>query len=76
MSDDSASASSRGVALLLCALCCFLLCGMHRLYVGRRWSGLLWVATLGFLGIGQLMDLMLILVGRFRDREALPLTRW
>lgn len=39
--------------------CCglFLLAGLHRIYVGRFWTGLLWFFTLGLFGIGQLIDL-------------------
>jgi hypothetical protein len=36
------------------------LAGVHRLYSGKYLSGLVWLFTLGFLGIGQLIDLVLI----------------
>lgn len=36
------------------------LAGVHRLYSGKYLSGLVWLFTLGFLGIGQLIDLALI----------------
>ena len=35
-------------------------CGLHRLYVGRTWTGLLWLFTLGLLGFGQLFDLFFL----------------
>ncbi|TXN22143.1 TM2 domain-containing protein [Methylobacterium sp. WL9] len=46
------------VALLLWSCGLFLLCGLHRIYVGRFWTGLLWFFTLGLCGIGQLIDLL------------------
>jgi hypothetical protein len=36
------------------------LAGVHRLYSGKYLTGLVWLFTLGFLGIGQLIDLLLI----------------
>jgi TM2 domain-containing membrane protein YozV len=45
--------------LLWCA--CFLgVSGLHRLYNGKIFTGLLWLFTLGFFGIGQFVDLFLI----------------
>ena len=45
------------VAFVLWGCGLFLLCGLHRIYVGRFWTGLLWFFTLGLCGIGQLIDL-------------------
>ncbi len=36
------------------------ICGLHRLNAGRTWTGLLWLLTLGLLGVGQFIDLFLI----------------
>lgn len=35
-------------------------CGVHRLYNRKPLSGILWLITFGFFGIGQLIDLFLI----------------
>ena len=48
---------SKGVAYLLWC-CCFIgLCGIHRFYIGKIGTGLLWLFTFGLLGIGQFIDL-------------------
>ncbi|HEX8158767.1 MAG TPA: TM2 domain-containing protein [Solirubrobacteraceae bacterium] len=52
--------SSNGVAYLLWLACCIGFCGIHRFYLGKPISGLLWLFTLGLLGFGQLLDLVLI----------------
>ena len=34
--------------------------GIHRLYLGKKTTGLIWLMSGGLLGIGQLIDLILI----------------
>lgn len=49
---------SKGVAyFLLIGGSCLFLCGLHRFYLGKVGTGLLWLFTFGLLGIGQLIDL-------------------
>ena len=48
---------SPGVAFLLWLACLFGLCGLHRFYLGKPVSGFLYLVTLGFFGIGQIIDL-------------------
>ncbi|WP_082733790.1 TM2 domain-containing protein [Polycladidibacter hongkongensis] len=60
-------------AALLCFFLGFL--GLHRFYVGKIGTGILQLLTLGGLGIWSLIDLVLIIVGSFKDKEGLPLKR-
>lgn len=45
----------------LCWVACLIGCnGIHRMYAGKWITGFLWFFTLGFLYIGQVIDLFLI----------------
>jgi len=68
------SPSSRLIALILCILLGFL--GIHRFYVGKWGTGLLMLLTGGLLGIWVIIDIILIAVGAFRDKQNLPVLRW
>lgn len=52
--------NNAGTAYVLWLGCLLQVHGLHRLYNGKILTGLLWMATLGLFGVGQLIDLLLI----------------
>lgn len=64
---------SKMVALILCILGFFGLGGLHRIYVGKVGSGVLYFFTYGLCCIGTILDLLAILSGGFRDSYGQPL---
>jgi TM2 domain len=65
---------NRLTALLLCVFLGPF--GAHRFYVGKIGTGLIWLFTLGFLGIGVVYDLIFIATGEFRDDRERRVVRW
>ncbi len=63
-------------ALLLCGGSFLGICGLQRFYVGKYVTGILWLITFGFLGLGQIIDAIFIIFGNFRDFRDLPLKVW
>lgn len=51
---------SSGIGYVLWLLCFAGLFGVHRFYMGKWVTGLVWFFTFGLLGVGQLIDLLLI----------------
>ncbi len=50
--------------------------GVHRFYTGKTLSGVLMLLTLGCAGIWVLIDMGLIIMGRFTDKEGRPIVDW
>lgn len=69
-----ASPKERLVAFLLCTFLGVL--GIHRFYVGKAGTGVLWLLTGGLIGIGALVDWIMILCGSFTDKQGLFLKNW
>lgn len=71
-----ASATDKRIlpAFLLCFF--FGLLGIHRFYVGKIGTGILQIFTLGGLGIWTFIDLILIVIGSFKDADGHKITQW
>jgi TM2 domain-containing membrane protein YozV len=58
---------ARPVAYGLWCLALLGVCGVHRFYMGKYVTGILWLLTFGFCYVGQAIDLLLI-EGWFREQ--------
>jgi TM2 domain-containing membrane protein YozV len=67
--EERSAMKSSGIAYLLWCACFFGIFGLHRFYAGKMLTGILWLLTAGLLGIGQLVDLILI-PGMIADANA------
>ena len=69
------SSKSTPIAFLLLMLTIFGIAGMHRFYVGKIKSGILYLLTLGFFGIGSSVDIIKMQRGTFTDKDGKPLQK-
>jgi TM2 domain-containing membrane protein YozV len=73
MADESAapvagkSDKNKITALLLCIFLGGL--GIHRFYVGKIGTGIVWLLTGGVFGIGWIVDIVMIAVDKFKDKQ-------
>lgn len=65
--NQAISAKSKGTAAVLCFFLGFL--GIHRFYAGKTGTGILWLFTGGLIGIGAVVDFIMILCGSFTDKD-------
>jgi TM2 domain-containing membrane protein YozV len=65
MASPTSSKSYAGT-LILTILLGYL--GIHRFYVGKVGTGILFLITFGWLGIGWLVDIFTVLFGNFTDK--------
>lgn len=68
------SNKSKGTALFLCIFLGFI--GAHQFYAGRSGKGLLYLFTLGLIGIGWIIDIFSILAGSLQDGNGLYIKKW
>ena len=68
------SSKSRLVALLLCFFLGPL--GIHRFYAGKIGTGIIWLLTAGVFGIGYIIDLIMIICGKFKDKQGQLISDW
>jgi len=74
MNPEMISPRSRLVTLLLCW---FLgIFGIHRFYVGKVGTAILMLLTVGGFGIWWFVDIVLIVIGQFRDKTGYLVFRW
>jgi TM2 domain-containing membrane protein YozV len=77
MSEQRSISRTEKLILPAFLLCFFLgVFGAHRFYVGKVGTGILQLLTLGGLGFWALIDLIIIIVGAFTDREGNKITEW
>ena len=69
-SDAPAAGKSNKNKITVLLLCIFLGgLGVHRFYVGKIGTGIVWLLTGGVFGIGWLVDIIMIAVDKFKDKQ-------
>lgn len=68
--------SKKGIIATLLIAIFFGWLGLHRFFVGKWKTGLLYLVTLGFAGIGWLLDVVRIIFGNFTDKDGNYISNW
>lgn len=68
--------NSAGPSKMVLALICFFVggLGVHRFMTGKVGTGILMLLTVGGFGIWTLIDFIMILTGKFTDKNGNPIT--
>ena len=75
MATDISGAKSPPGKMILAVVCFLFGClGIHRFMVGKIGTGVLMLVTFGGLGIWALIDLIMILMGNFTDKQGNKIT--
>lgn len=67
--EEEISTRARSKTFLLSLLILIGFGGVHRIYAGKIWTGILQFVTGGGFVIWQIIDIIMILCGSFRDKE-------
>ena len=67
--EEEISTRARSKTFLLSLLILIGFGGVHRIYAGKIWTGILQFVTGGGFVIWQVIDMIMILCGSFRDKE-------
>lgn len=52
------------------------ICGIHRFYIGKWATGILYFFTLGLFGIGWLYDFIVLACGGLKDGKGYKINEW
>jgi hypothetical protein len=71
---DDANVSNKQILPVVLFL--ILLPTVHRFYVGKIGTGLLFFFTVGGLGIWWIYDVIMVITGNFTDKQGRKISRW